>query len=40
MVQSYIVLLGVVIRWCDRPRTSISQENVLTIIMVKCQFRA
>ena len=37
---SEIVLLGVVIRWCDRPRTNISQENVLTTIMAKCQFRA
>ena len=33
-------LLGVVIRWCDRPGTNISQENVLTTIMAKCQFRA
>ena len=33
-------LLGVVIRWCDRPRTNISQENVLTTIVAKCQFRA
>ena len=33
-------LLGVVIRWCDRPRTNISQENVLTTIMAKCHFRA
>ena len=39
MVQR-LVLLGVVIRWCDRPRTNISQENVLTTIMAKCQFRA
>ena len=33
-------LLGVVIRWCDRPRTNISQESVLTTIMAKCHFRA
>ena len=33
-------LLGVVIRWCDRPRTNISQENVLTTIIAKCHFRA
>ena len=33
-------LLGVVIRWCDRPRTNISQENALTTTMAKCHFRA
>ena len=37
---SEIVLLGVVIGWCDRPRTNISQENVRTTIMAKCQFKA
>ena len=33
-------LPGMVIRWCDRPRTNISQENVLTTIMAKCLVRA
>ena len=35
-----MVLLGMVIGRCHRPRTNISQENVLTTIVTRGQFRA